>query len=926
MDTRQIVARFEAERQALAMMDHPNIAKVFDGGATEAGRPYFVMELVRGIKITDYCDQNNFPTEERLELFMQVCKAIQHAHQKGIIHRDIKPSNILVTLHDGVPVPKVIDFGIAKAIEQRLTDKTLLTALEQFIGTPAYMSPEQAGMSELDIDTRSDVYSLGVLLYELLTSKLPFEQKDLAKAGVDEIRRIIREKEPVKPSTKLSNLDATDRTTVARRRQVEGPKLIHLIQGDLDWIVMKCLEKDRTRRYETAIGLAREVERFLNDEPVTACPPSRVYRFQKLVRRNKLAFGAASAVMVALLLGISISTWMFLRERTARRQATESNDQAEAVMDFLQNRILAATRPEGEEGGLGHDVTIRRAIAAAEPQISILFSNQPLAEARIRGTLGLTFMHLSEFSNAIPQFRRALDIGERRLGTNDADTLTWMNDLGAALDHAGRWTEAIPMLETALQRTKSVAGTTDDVYLEIMNNLSEAYASADRLQDALAMTQEVAKNYERKYGPFHRGSLTALGNLATAFMNAGQLSNAILASERTFTNCVAGLGPTHPQTMISMQNLADVYREAGRFGDALRLHTNNLEWCYAKLGTNHEGTLKVLNNIGLDYLRSGHADEAIPWFQKAVSGHTAAFGTNHPITLTMMSNLGGAYADSGHSDEAISLIEKVIEVQRTVYHVEDAATLNNLALRYLCKGWVSEALAAYTHAVEVAFTQLGPTHPNTCIVMQGQAGALLEAGRLDEAIALDSKVMGLQKSNLGPEHVDTLLTTLALANDYLRTNGFAEAARLLTNVLAVQGRQPDSPLGHRVQTLSLLAKCALGNRDYVVAKDYAQQGLGLPKAQPSNDWRFLELRNLLGASLAGLNDDAAEAHLRESCCGLTNELDNVSFLRRRVFEESFSRLIGFYSSHFRPEEARAWTATREEVEARLARRFAPRVK
>jgi len=256
MDTKQVIARFEAERQALALMDHPNIAKVHDAGATETGRPYFVMELVRGTKITDYCDQNNLPTEKRLDLFIHVCKAIQHAHQKGVIHRDIKPSNILVTLHDGAPVPKVIDFGIAKATTgQPLTDKTVFTAFEQFIGTPAYMSPEQAEMSGLDIDTRSDIYSLGVLLYELLTGQMPFDPRELAASGFEEMRRIIRTEDPLRPSTRLSNLNAADRTTVAKCRQVEAPKLIQLVRGDLDWIVMKALEKDRMRRYETANGL-----------------------------------------------------------------------------------------------------------------------------------------------------------------------------------------------------------------------------------------------------------------------------------------------------------------------------------------------------------------------------------------------------------------------------------------------------------------------------------------------------------------------------------------------------------------------------------------------------------------------------------------------------------------------------------------------
>src|SRR5665213_1980079 len=329
MDTKAVVARFEAERQALAMMDHPNIAKVLDAGTTDVGRPYFVMELVRGIKITDYCDQNNLSTKERLDLFIKICQAIQHAHQKGIIHRDIKPSNILVTLHDGVPVPKVIDFGIAKATEGRLTDATVYTQLHQFIGTPAYMSPEQAEMSGLDIDTRSDIYSLGVLLYELLAGSTPFDGQELMSQGIDAMRKTIREKEPVRPSTRFATLKGEDLTTTAKRRSADKAKLMHQLKGDLDWIVMKCLEKDRTRRYETANGLAFDLKRHLNNEPVLARPPSMAYKFQKAFRRNKLVFAAGAAVSVALFLGIIVSASQAIRATHAKREALAAKGQAE---------------------------------------------------------------------------------------------------------------------------------------------------------------------------------------------------------------------------------------------------------------------------------------------------------------------------------------------------------------------------------------------------------------------------------------------------------------------------------------------------------------------------------------------------------------------------------------------------------------------
>jgi serine/threonine protein kinase len=330
MDTKNVIARFEAERQALALMDHSNIAQVLDAGATETGRPYFVMELVRGVKITDYCDQNDLGMRERLELFIQVCNAIQHAHQKGVIHRDIKPSNIMVTLHDGVPVPKVIDFGIAKAIEGRLTEQTLFTAYEQVIGTPAYMSPEQAEMSGLDVDTRSDIYSLGVLLYELLTGRTPFDPKELIKSGIDGMRRTLREREPQRPSGILTTLQGTELKATARHRHEEPPKLISLLKGDLDWIVMKTLEKDRSRRYETANGLAMDVQRYLNNEPVVARPPGRLYRLQKLVRRNRIVFAAGAVVALALIAGLGTSTWMFFKAEEARANEAVLRRQAEA--------------------------------------------------------------------------------------------------------------------------------------------------------------------------------------------------------------------------------------------------------------------------------------------------------------------------------------------------------------------------------------------------------------------------------------------------------------------------------------------------------------------------------------------------------------------------------------------------------------------
>jgi WD40 repeat protein len=395
MDTKQVVARFEAERQALAMMDHPNIAKVLDAGTTDRGRPFFVMELVRGIRITDYCDQNKLTTKERLDLFIRVCQAIQHAHQKGIIHRDIKPSNILVTLHDGEAVPKVIDFGIAKATEGRLTENTVYTQLQQFIGTPAYMSPEQAEMSGLDIDTRSDIYSLGVLLYELLTGSTPFDSNELVASGLDEMRKTIREKEPVRPSTRFATLEGEKLTATAKRRSTEAGKLLHQLKGDLDWVVMKCLEKERTRRYETANGLAFDLKRHLNNETVLARPPGSAYRFQKLVRRNKLAFAAAAAIAAALLLGFLASTWEAVRAKCAEQRARESETAAQTEMILAkqakrraEDNLLKAQKAEKE----ATQERIRADGEAEVTQQNLYYSQMHVAQQSWREHRGLPHM------------------------------------------------------------------------------------------------------------------------------------------------------------------------------------------------------------------------------------------------------------------------------------------------------------------------------------------------------------------------------------------------------------------------------------------------------------------------------------------------------------------------------------------------------
>jgi serine/threonine protein kinase len=514
MDTKSVVARFEAERQALALMDHPNIAKVLDAGATETGRPYFVMELVRGIKITEYCDQIN--TVTRLELFVQVCQAIQHAHQKGIIHRDIKPSNILVADHDGVPVPKIIDFGIAKTItDQRLTDKTLFTAFEQFIGTPAYMSPEQANLSGLDVDTRSDIYSLGVLLYELLTGRTPFDAHELIKNGLEAIRLTIREVEPPRPSTRLSTLQGEALVVTARQHGTESWQLLKMIRGDLDWIVMKCLEKDRSRRYDTANGLAMDIRRHLGNEPIIARPPSAAYRLQKAWRRHKTALSVTTLIAFMLVAATGISVWQTI---LAKRRLAES----EAISKFL-TEVFQSPDPTR----IGHTLTLSETLGAAAKKLETGLANQPARRAKLQATLGMTYHALGMDREAIPLQQEVRDYYLAIFGLANPDTLTAMHNLANSYDGAERRDDALKLREEVLGLRRKVLGLENPATVEAMENLMFSYLETGHQDQCSKLLEELQVVRRKGNDPKNSYTVNAMNKLLNSYVGAGRYPEAL---------------------------------------------------------------------------------------------------------------------------------------------------------------------------------------------------------------------------------------------------------------------------------------------------------------------------------------------------------------------------------------------------------------
>ncbi len=749
MDTAQVLARFEAERQALALMDHPGLAKVFDAGTDDAGRPFFAMEYVKGVPINACCDDERLDLEDRVRLMIQVCEAVQHAHMKGVIHRDLKPSNILVELVNNKPAPKVIDFGVAKALTQQLSDSTIYTERGQIIGTPEYMSPEQARGSGIDIDTRADVYSLGAVLYELLTGSPPFDPKTLREGGYAGIQRYIEQTDPQKPSTRLTTSTETAPQAVSAR-----PTPRHL-KGDLDWIVMRCLEKDRARRYETAAALADDLERFLKHEPVQAGPPSAAYRVRKFVRRNRTGVAAGAAVCAALLVATVLSLGFGIaasrdraRAESAEASALDRAAESEAVTGFLVD-MLASVRP----GPGNRDVTVREALDDAASRMRDDFADRPLVEARLRDTLAQSYSSLGAIVPAETNFRRAVDLYRATLPPGDEHTLMARAGLVDAIGAAGRVEDAAQASIELERDAVEALGEDSAAVATIRARRAAIYIMTEQNQLAREQLEKAVPVLERTLGPDNRTTISALCNLADVHTASFEWEAAEPLYDRAIASATRALGEDHPTTLSARCNKALMLRMNNRFEEARAVFEDVVPRQRRVLGDDHPDTGTTLANLAVLYKRMGLYDLARPLYEEELEISIRTLGDSHPSTFVSKVNWCAFLAECGSPEEAIPYAKDTIRLMNDAMGPDfiGAGFANRaLADAYINTQRDAEALDALADAYRILSATISPESPPAWETAAIAAGVCTRMGRADDAAAWLAKAGDVSPPTLGP--------------------------------------------------------------------------------------------------------------------------------------------------------------------------------
>ena len=665
MGSREVLARFDSERQALARMNHPNIAQVYDAGTTPAGPPYFVMEHVAGARITDYCDAERLSVRQRLRLFLPVCAGVEHAHQKGLIHRDLKPSNVLVDTGARTAVPKIIDFGVARAVQGRLSDHTAQTSLGQLVGTPQYMSPEQADLVGADVDTRSDIYSLGVLLYELLAGLRPFDAP-AEGAGLVEFLRRIREEDPPRPSQRVAAL-GEGATGIAERRGVHAAELARLLRGDLDWIVLKAMEKDRARRYATATELAADIERHLHDEPVLAGPPSAAYRAAKFVRRHRVSLAAATVAGVALVGGLAGTTAGFVKARREAERARSQAAIAEAVNDFLNDDLLAAVRPERE----GIDVTMRRVLDAASQRIEGRFPDQPLVEASLRMTIGSTYGKLGAYDAARPHLERAWDLLRSASGEDDPATLAALFERGSNEFSQYRLPEAEASLRQAAEGRRRVLGENDRETFRARLMHGSVLARMGRYDDSDALFKDVHERCLQAFGPRDELTLHAVNNLAANLQGRGEQEAALPLLQEAAAGYRETLGVDHPRTIAIGGNICRSYLTLSRWSEAEACFRELIPRASRILGEGHDATIKARINLSDVLVAQNRRREAEPLVRETLAGVRKNLGPESQLALVLEWTLARLLDETGRAKEGLSRLDAAAAVVEARYPGSD---------------------------------------------------------------------------------------------------------------------------------------------------------------------------------------------------------------------------------------------------------------
>ncbi len=841
----QVIARFEAERQALAMMDHPNIAKVLDVGTTAVGGPYFVMELVKGISFTQYCDQEKLTLKDRLELFIEVCNAVQHAHQKGVVHRDLKPSNVLIALYDGKPVPKVIDFGVAKATHQKLTERTMFTEVGQIVGTLEYMAPEQAELNNLDIDTRADIYSLGVMLYEVLTGAPPLAPTELRGEAILDMLRMIREVEPSKPSTMISS--SRHLPSIAAKRRLEPRLLARMMRGDLDWIVMKCLEKERARRYDTANQLAEELRRYLRDEPVQAGPPSVGYRAKKFLRRNRGPVIAAALIFLALIGGIISASVGFVvadRAATEERKAKLAAEESEGNEKLAKIQALAAAAEErkaklaAQESEAKEKLATLNALAAAQREKAARDDADKAAKnERLAAGVAMDRLKHIEKANALlesiftdinPRLaekggpllieqltKRLLSVADTLDDAAIGDPLTvarLQNFLGHTLVSLGEPGKAIDLYRKATATYQKLRGPDAPETLKSMGNLAFGYQAAGNLELALPLFEDTLKRMKATLSSDDPDTLENANNLATGYSAAGKLKLALPLFDDTLKRRRNTLGLDHPDTLVSMNNLASAHQAAGDLELAIPLFVDTLERMKSKHGPDHPDTLFSMNNLAFAYQAAGKLDLALPLFEDTLKRMKVRLGPDHPDTLQTMNNLASAYQAAGKLDLALPLFDDTLKRRKAKLgpdHRDTLASMNSLAGGYQSAGKLDVALPLFEDALQRLKTKFGPNHLDTLVCMNNLAMGLRAANKLNLALPLLEDTLKRRKAKLGPDHADTLASMNNLATGYRVAGKLDLAMPLLEETLQRRKANlgPDHP-----DTLSSMNNLATGYR------------------------------------------------------------------------------------------------------------------